>query len=49
MSIKNVVSSLFLLLLLTACENRAQPVEEEVDVQNQEQFQQGNIATHSEE
>lgn len=43
---RNVVSSLFLLLMFSACENKAQPVEEEITPQQQEQHKQGKIDTH---
>ncbi|MGB5965239.1 MAG: hypothetical protein WBF77_08785 [Sulfurimonadaceae bacterium] len=46
---KNVVSSLFVLLILSGCENRAEPVEEETQVAPQEQHEQGHIETHSTE
>ena len=49
MNMKNVLSSLFALLFLTACENRAEAVDEEINVQKHEQFQKGEIATHSKE
>ncbi len=51
MIMKNVVSSLFLLLLLSGCENRTEPVEMEDETQMPplEQYEQGHIETHSTE
>ena len=50
MSMKNVVASLFTLLLLTACDNKTEPVDESVDTQpQQEQYKQGKIDTHGSE
>ena len=49
MIIKNAVSSFFLLLILSGCENRAEPVDEETQVTPQEQYEQGHIETHSTE
>ena len=50
MSMKNVVSSLFVLLLLSSCDNKAEPVDESMDTQlKQEQYKQGKIDTHSTE
>ena len=50
MSMKNVISSLFLLLLLSGCDNKAKAiVEEELEVAPQEQYEQGKIETHSTE
>jgi len=52
MSMKTAVktSSLaLLLLLLTACETKAQKAEDEIIIEPQEQYEQGNIETHSTE
>ena len=50
MSMKNVVSSLFALLILSGCDNKAEPVDESMDIQpKQEQYKQGKIDTHSTE
>ena len=50
MSMKNVISSLFLLALLSGCDNKAEAVvEEELEVAPQEQYEQGKIETHSTE
>ena len=47
---KSVVSSLFLLLALSGCDNKAEAVvEEETQVEPQEQYEQGHIETHSTE
>jgi len=47
MSMKNVVSSLFALLILSGCDNKAEPVDESMDTQpKQEQYKQGKIDTH---
>ena len=47
MNMKNVVSSLFILLILTACDNKAKPVDESLDAQpQQQQYEQGTIDTH---
>ena len=47
---KNVVSSLFALFILSGCDNKAEPVvEEETQVAPQEQYEQGKIETHSTE
>lgn len=49
MIIKNAVSSFLLVLILSGCENRAEPVEEETPNTPQEQYEQGHIETHSTE
>lgn len=50
MSIKSVISSLFLLALFSGCENKAEAIsEEEVEVAPQEQYEKGKIETHSTE
>lgn len=52
MNMKNVVASLFILFILTACDNKAEPVDESIDTQlqpQQEQYKQGNIDTHGTE
>ncbi len=49
MIIKNAVSSFFLLLILSGCDNKAEPVEEETPSTPQEQYEQGHIETHSTE
>ena len=50
MSMKNAISSLFLLALLSGCDNKAEAVvEEEIEVTPQEQYEQGHIETHSTE
>ena len=47
MSMKNVVSSLFVLLVLSGCDNKAEPIDESMDIQpQQEQYKQGKIDTH---
>lgn len=47
---RSVVSSLFVLLLLSGCEeNKAEPVEDEPVVTPQQQYEQGKIETHSTE
>lgn len=47
---KNVVSSLFVLYMLSGCDNKAEPiVEEERQTAPQEQYEQGHIETHSTE
>ena len=43
---RNAVSSMFVLLIFTACENKAQPIEGEIVPQQQEQHKQGKIDTH---
>lgn len=50
MTMKNVVSSLFFLLLLSGCENKAEPVlDDGTQSVPQEQHEQGKIETHSTE
>ena len=50
MSMQNIVSSLFVLLLLSGCDNKAEPIDESIDTKpQQEQYQQGNIDTHGTE
>ena len=50
MSMKNVLSSLFILLILSGCDNKTEAVaEEEIQVEPQEQYEQGKIETHSTE
>ena len=60
MIMKNIVSSLFVLLLLSGCDNRAEPIEDETQVVPQEhmdekempplkQYERGRIETHSTE
>jgi len=46
-----MVSSLFILLMLSGCDNKAEAVveEEETQVEPQEQYEQGHIETHSTE
>ena len=47
---KNVISSLFILLILSGCDNKAEAVvENEPQVEPQEQYEQGHIETHSTE
>ena len=47
---KNVISSLFILLILSGCDNRAETIiEDEPQVEPQEQYEQGHIETHSTE
>ena len=50
MSIKNVISSLFILLILSGCDNKAEQMDESMDTQTQqEQYKQGKIDTHGTE
>ncbi len=50
MSMKNAVASLFVLLMLSACDNKAEPVDESINAQPQhEQYEQGKIDTHGSE
>ncbi len=50
MSMRNVTSSLFILLMLSGCDNRTEAVaEEKIQVEPQEQYEQGHIETHSTE
>ena len=50
MSIKNVISSLSLLFILSGCDNKAEAIsEEEIEIAPQEQYEQGKIETHSTE
>ena len=49
MIMKSVVSSFFVLLVLSGCENRAEPVEEEAPSAPQQQYERGHIETHSTE
>lgn len=50
MSMKNVISSLALLFILSGCDNKAEAVvEDEPQVEPQEQYEQGHIETHSTE
>lgn len=57
---KSIASSLFVLLLLSGCDNRAEPIEDETQVVPQEhmdkkempplkQYERGRIETHSTE
>jgi hypothetical protein len=46
---RSAVSSFFVLLILSGCENRAEPVENEAKVVPQQQYERGRIETHSTE
>ncbi len=50
MNITNAAASILLLLTLTACEEKAQSIEEDNTIQTQEQqYEQGKIDTHGTE
>ncbi len=50
MNITNAAASILLLLTLTACEEKAQSIEEDNTIQPQEQqYEQGKIDTHGTE
>lgn len=49
MIMKNIASSLLLLMLISGCENKAEPLEDDVQIAPQEQHEQGHIETHSTE
>lgn len=49
MIMKSVASSFFLVLLLSGCDHKAQPLDEENMTAPQEQYEQGKIETHSTE
>ena len=46
---KNVVGSFLIVLILSGCENKAEPVEEEIKAAPQQQYEHGKIETHSTE
>ncbi|MCJ7765768.1 MAG: hypothetical protein MUP09_07490 [Thiovulaceae bacterium] len=43
---KSVISSFFIVVLLSGCDNRAEPVEDEAVVAPQQQHERGQIDTH---
>ncbi len=46
---KSLVSSFLIVLILSGCDNRAEPVEDETKVPPQQQYERGQIETHSTE
>lgn len=46
---KSVISSVLFLLMLSGCDNKAQPVEETPEEIPQQQYEKGRIDTHSTE
>jgi uncharacterized lipoprotein NlpE involved in copper resistance len=49
MTMKSAVSSFLIVLILSGCENKAEPVKDETKVAPQQQYEQGKIETHSTE
>jgi len=49
MIMKNLVSSCLIVLILSGCDNRAEPVEDEANITSQQQYEHGKIETHSTE